>query len=70
MSEQIDIAADLGVVPVPLPEIEFLREFAETLTAPPPQIIDGILRQGCKMILGAGQRSCAARPECPQWELR
>jgi hypothetical protein len=27
MSEQIDIAVDLGVVPPSLPEIEFLREF-------------------------------------------
>jgi hypothetical protein len=51
MSEQIDIAVDLGVVPPPWPEIEFLRQFSETLTAPPPQIIDGILHQGCKMIL-------------------
>jgi hypothetical protein len=55
MSEQI--AVDLGVVEPPLPEIEFLREFAETLTAPPPQIIDGILHQGCKMILGGTSKS-------------
>ena len=27
-SEQVDIAVDLGVVPPPLPEIEFLRDFA------------------------------------------
>jgi hypothetical protein len=57
MSEQIDIAVDLGVVPPPLPEIEFLREFASTLTAPPPQIIDGILHQGCKMVLGGTSKS-------------
>jgi RecA-family ATPase len=57
MSEQIDIAVDLGVVPPPLPEIEFLREFSETLTAPPPQIIDGILHQGCKMIVGGTSKS-------------
>jgi hypothetical protein len=57
MSEQIDIAVDLGVVPAPLPEIEFLREFASTLTAPPPQIIEGILHQGCKMVLGGTSKS-------------
>jgi hypothetical protein len=52
MSEQVDIAVDLGVVPPPLPEIEFLREFAADLPAPPPQIIEWVLHQGCKMILG------------------
>jgi hypothetical protein len=40
MSEQIDIAVDLGVVAPPLPEILNLRQLAETAPAPPPQIID------------------------------
>ncbi len=57
MSDQIDIAVDLKAVPVPLPEIQFLREFATTVPAPPPQIIEGILHQGCKMILGGTSKS-------------
>ena len=57
MSEQIDIAVDLGVVAAPLPEIEFLRQFASTLTAPPPQIIEGILHHRCEMVLVARAKS-------------
>ena len=52
MSEQIDIAVDLGAVAAPLPDIITLREFAENPPVPPPQIIDGVLHQGCRMILG------------------
>jgi hypothetical protein len=57
MSEQIDIAVDLGAVPPPLPEIVTLREFAASPPVPPPQIIEGILHQGCKMILGGTSKS-------------
>ena len=57
MSEQIDIAVDLGAVPPPLPEILSFEEFAEKAPAPPPQIIEGILHQGCKMILGGTSKS-------------
>lgn len=57
MSEQIDIAVDLGVVPRPLPEIMSLRQLVETAPAPPPQVIEGILHQGCKMILGGTSKS-------------
>jgi hypothetical protein len=57
MSEQVDIAVDLGAVPPPLPEIVSLREFAENLPAAPPQIIAGVLHQGCKMILGGTSKS-------------
>jgi hypothetical protein len=46
MSEQIDIAVDLGVVPAPLPEIEFLREFAADVPNPPPQIVEGFCIRG------------------------
>ncbi len=56
MSEQIDIAVDLGVVPPPLPEILNLRQLVET-APPPPQIIEGELHQGCKMILGGTSKS-------------
>ena len=57
MSEQRDIAEDLGVVSPPLPEILNLRQLVETAPAPPPQIIEGILHQGCKMILGGTSKS-------------
>jgi hypothetical protein len=43
MSEQIDIAVDLGVVPAPLPEILTLRQLVEVATVPPRQVIEGIL---------------------------
>ena len=52
MSEQVDIAVDLGVVPPPLPDVEFLEDFAANLPETPTQIVDGMLHQGCKMILG------------------
>ena len=57
MSEQIDIAVDLGVVPPPLPEILTLRRLVELATAPPPLLIEGILHQGSKMILGCTGKS-------------
>jgi hypothetical protein len=57
MSEQIDIAVDLGAVSRPLPDIEFLEDFASNLPLPPPQIISGVLHQGCKMILGGTSKS-------------
>src|SRR5947209_5139753 len=57
MNQQIDIAVDLGVVPAPLPEMEFLREFVANVPNPPPQLIDGILHQGCKMVLGGTSKS-------------
>jgi len=57
MSEQVDIAVDLGVAPKPLPEILSLRQLLEVAPAPPPQIIEGILHQGCKMILGGTSKS-------------
>ncbi len=57
MNEQIDIAEDLGAVPPALPEIISLRQFAENMPTPPPQIIEGVLHQGCKMILGGTSKS-------------
>jgi hypothetical protein len=41
----------------PLPEILSLRQLVEAAPMPPPQIIDGILHQGCKMILGDTSKS-------------
>jgi hypothetical protein len=57
MSEQVDIAVDLGAAAPALPEILNLRQLVETAPAPPPQIIEGILHQGCKMILGGTSKS-------------
>src|SRR5689334_5890683 len=57
MLEQVDIAVDLGVVVPPLPEIMNLRQLVEVAQAPPPQIIDGVLHQGCKMVLGGTSKS-------------
>ncbi len=56
-SEQVDIAVDLGVLPPPLPEILTLRQLEETAPSPPPEIIEGVLHQGCKMILGGTSKS-------------
>jgi AAA domain len=56
-TEQIDPAVDLGAVSPPLPEIVTLREFAASPPVAPPQIIEGILHQGCKMILGGTSKS-------------
>jgi RecA-family ATPase len=53
----VDIAVDLGAVPPPLPEIVTLRQFAAAPPTAPPQILEGILHQGCKMILGGTSKS-------------
>lgn len=57
MSEPIDIAVDLGVVAPALPEIMTLRELFALDAPPPPLVIEGILHQGCKMILGGTSKS-------------
>jgi len=57
LSDQIDIAIDLGVVPPPLPGILNLRQLVESAPAAPPQIIEGVLHQGCKLILGGTSKS-------------
>ena len=57
MSEPVDIAVDLGAVPPPLPEICFFEDFAANPPLPPPQIIAGVLHQGCKMVLGGTSKS-------------
>jgi hypothetical protein len=55
--DQVDIAVDLGAVPPPLPEILYLRQLVEAAPAPPPQTIEGVLYQGCKMLLGGTSKS-------------
>jgi hypothetical protein len=56
-SEQRDIAVDLGVVPEPLAEIECARVYQQNMPTAPPQIVDGILHQGCKMLLAGTSKS-------------
>lgn len=56
-TEQVDIAVDLGALPPPLPEILTLEQLCAVAVPPPPLIIDGILHQGCKMILGGTSKS-------------
>ena len=55
--EQIDPAVDLGVVAPPLPEILTLEQLFDVAVPPPPLIIEGILHQGCKMIVGGTSKS-------------
>lgn len=57
MSEPIDIAVDLGATPPPLPEILDIDDLWEREAEPPPLIVDGILYQGDKMILGGTSKS-------------
>jgi hypothetical protein len=56
-TEQVDPAVDLGAVPPPLPEICFLEDLVANPPMTPPQIIEGILHQGCKMVLGGTSKS-------------
>jgi len=57
MPEQVDIAVDLGAVPPSLPKMVSLREFASAPHPAPPQIIQGVLHQGGKMILSGTSKS-------------
>ena len=53
----VDVAVDLGATPLPLPEILNLEQLCAVAVPPPPLIIEGILHQGCKMILGGTSKS-------------
>ncbi len=63
MPEQVDIAVDLGVTAPPLPEIVTIRQLVESAPVVPPQIIDGILHQSCKMMGGGSEflKACAGK---------
>lgn len=56
-AEQVDPAIDLGAIAPPLPEILTLEQLCAVATPPPPLIIEGILHQGCKMIVGGTSKS-------------
>jgi len=55
--EQVDVAVDLGLVPPPLPDIMTFSEMFQTDIPTPNILIEGILHQGCKMILGGTSKS-------------
>ena len=57
MSDQRDIAVDLGVAPEPLPAMVSARELVSDPRPAPPQIVRGVLHQTCKMILGGTSKS-------------
>ena len=57
MSDQVDLAVDLGALPPALPEILTFQQLMESAPKPPPQIIKGVLHQGCKMVLGGTSKS-------------
>ncbi len=56
-TEPIDIAVDLGAVAPALPRMVSLREFASEPHPAPPQLIQGVLHQGGKMILSGTSKS-------------
>lgn len=56
-AEQVDPAVDLGAIPPPLPQILNLEQLVDAAVEPPPLIIEGILHQGCKMVLGGTSKS-------------
>ena len=55
--EQVDPAVDLGVIAPPLPDMLPVEQLCDAAILPPPLIIEGILHQGCKMILGGTSKS-------------
>jgi hypothetical protein len=57
VSEQRDIAVDLGAVPEPIPEIEFLDDLARDAPAVPPELVEGVVHRGGKMTLGGMSKS-------------
>jgi hypothetical protein len=55
-SEPVDPAVWADLLP-PLPKILNFRQLMQRAPAPPPQIIEGVLHQGCKMVLGGTSKS-------------
>lgn len=56
-SQQVDVAVDLGAVPPALPDWYYIEDAMANPHRPPPELITGILHQGCKMILGGTSKS-------------
>ena len=57
MTDSIDIAEDLGVVPEALPPIVSARELASDPRPAPPRIVRGVLHQTCKLLLSGTSKS-------------
>jgi hypothetical protein len=57
VAEQVDIAVDLGAVPPALPDWYYIENAMAKPHPPPAELIEGILHQGCKMILGGTSKS-------------
>ena len=56
-TQQVDVAVDLAAVPAPLPDWYYLEHAMTKPHVPPPELIEGILHQGCKMVLGGTSKS-------------
>lgn len=57
MSNVVDIAEVLKVLPPALPGIVTARQLANAAPMPPPQVIEGVLHQQCKLVLSGTSKS-------------
>ena len=55
--DQVDPAVDLGAIQADLADWHYLEDIAANPHPKPPELISGILHQGCKMILGGTSKS-------------
>ena len=55
--DQVDIAEDLKAVPAALPNWYYIEDAMAHPHRPPPELIMGILHQGCKMVLSGTSKS-------------
>ena len=55
--EQVDPAVDLGAIQEDLPDWPYIEDIAANPHPKPPELIAGLLHQGCKMILGGTSKS-------------
>lgn len=56
-SQQVDVAVDLGALPPALPAWYYIEQAWTNPHRTPPELIAGILHQGCKMTLGGTSKS-------------
>ena len=55
--DQVDPAVDLGAIPADLADWHYIEDIAANPHPKPPELIAGLLHQGCKMILGGTSKS-------------
>jgi hypothetical protein len=53
----VDIGVWLGVIPEPFPAVEWAGDFEAEPADEPVELIEGVLHQGCKMVLGGTSKS-------------